>query len=190
MGGSVQQAYICHAAHAIYKLHSYAKNLGVQVLMNKLTLIAALFLVGCPSLSVERNQLLETEPVIQMLPQTNTVLVKKNQEILDTKVWVKRDRIKDSMGPNEEGEYLYYYEYDLYSFSSEKYFVEARSYVVPNEEASFTGLEINGVRRFLQAEDFQLPFMRVVIGYLKSEGKTSLKWLDTGNTKNGYSNVP
>jgi hypothetical protein len=113
----------------------------------------------------------------------------KRYDIPNTDVWVRQEHCIDSMGPYSDGTYEFYYEYDMYYFTSENYFVHARSYIDTPNEASFRGLEVNGENRFLTKHDFQLPFMQTAIEYLLSVGKEKLKWLDTNN-QNGYSTVP
>ena len=130
-----------------------------------------------------------TEDIDDLPSEASAVVVIERNEIPNTNVWVKQEHNIDSMGPFSDGTYVFYYEYDMYYFSSEAYATDARSYVDTPEEASFTGIEVYGEHRFLEVIDFQLPIMNIAIEYLQSKGKTKLEWLDTNN-HGGYSAIP
>jgi len=158
--------------------------------MRYLLLLATLFMGGCTNLPMQNYRTVAPMNMNDLPSHSSAIVILERYDIPNSNVWVKQKHKIDSMGPYSDGTYEYYYEYDMYYFSGEIFSVKARSYVDSSEEASFTALEVNGESRFLEIDDFKLPFMKTVIEYLKSEGKTKLEWLDTSNPNNGYSVVP
>jgi len=94
------------------------------------------------------------------------------------------------MGPDSNGLYEFYYEYDLYEFTQGSETLHARSYASEPEEAHLLGIEVGGQGRLLTATDLGKPLPRAALQYLREAGKSSLTWLDPNNRVNGYSRVP
>lgn len=107
-----------------------------------------------------------------------------------TNIRLTQQHCKDWMGPDEQGLYVYFYEYDTYVFSDGNSKLSARSYIDDDSEAHFLRIEQAGTERFLQCSDFDLPFVSSAMSYLLQNGKTSLTFLDSENHKGGYSPVP
>jgi len=158
--------------------------------MRNILLLITLFLGSCANTAQEEYTVIDTYVMDDLPSQESVTVLLERYDVPNTNIWAKKERIIDSLGPDNDGAYVYYYEYDVYYFTSEKHSVSARTYIDSLSEASFRRLEVNGEKRFLEKDDFELPFMRDVVDYLKSEGKTNLMWLDTENSNNGYSVVP
>lgn len=93
----------------------------------------------------------------------------------------------DAGEPDARGMYVYYYEYDLYSFSEADVAVVARSYRDTPAEAHFLRIEIDGAPRLLHNDDFQRPLVVAATQHLRALGKRELNWLS--GRGNGYEPV-
>ena len=113
-----------------------------------------------------------------------------NKRIGNTNISVSQQHCIDSMGPDENGNYEYYYEYDIYFFTDNKQTVNARSYVDEVTQAQFLRLDTGGAERLLETTDFQSDLVKTAAEYLRSIGKHELLWLDSNNKLDGYSAVP
>jgi hypothetical protein len=105
-------------------------------------------------------------------------------------VHVSRKHCIDKMGPDANGLYEFYYEYDLYEFSQGSETLHARSYTSEPEEAHVLGIESGGQRGLLAESDLAKALVRAALEYLRTTGKTKLTWLDPSNEVNGYSPIP
>jgi hypothetical protein len=94
----------------------------------------------------------------------------------------------DKSEKDDKGFYEYYYEYDMYEFKEEDTLYRVRSYVDTPEEAHFLRKDVNGTRKSLTTSDFNTPFFKSTILYLKAEGKTKFKYL--GGKSGGYEPIP
>ena len=103
---------------------------------------------------------------------------------------VRQTHCIDSLGPDGNGFYEYYYEYDIYEIESDSVLVCARSYVEEPQAAHLLGLVENGTRRLLVENDFSRPQVLAALEYLDSRGKIDLTWLDEANNYDGYTPVP
>jgi len=96
----------------------------------------------------------------------------------------------DKMGPDQDGYYDFYYDYQLFEFSLGTTTLRGRTYEDDPEEAHFLGIEVDGQRRLLSITDFEKPLLRAAIRYFHNSGRTQLNWLDPSNELDGYSPVP
>ena len=103
---------------------------------------------------------------------------------------VSRKHCVDKMGPNQDGYYEFYYDYELIDFSLGTTTLHGRTYADDPEEAHLIALELDGQRKFLSVTDFETPLPRAAIRYFHNSGKTQLNWLDPSNELSGYSPVP
>ena len=111
-------------------------------------------------------------------------------EFEQLKINVTHESCVDSLGPDTDGNYEYYYKYDMYRFTRNNRTVIVRSYTTEPNEAHFLGIEINGKKRLIERADFKSPIVKATIYYLVKTGKSELNWLDQSNTHDGYSKVP
>lgn len=94
----------------------------------------------------------------------------------------------DSSGPDESGVYDYHYEYDIYCFTDDTLSLIARSYIDEPDEAHFLSVQTHGHWRNLVDADWAHHLFHQALSYLRSEGKTQLRWLS--GRANGYESVP
>ena len=100
-----------------------------------------------------------------------------------TKMMIKCKRHVDCSEPDENGLYLYYYEYDLYEFSIGKTVLRAISYTDEPEKVKARGFLQNGkpidMLRY-DSPDVGAELFREAKAYLSSIGKTKFKEFYTG----------
>ena len=96
----------------------------------------------------------------------------------------------DKMGPDENGRYDYYYDYELFEFKSGSNVIHARAYADQKEEAHLTAIDIEDEQRLLSKSDLKTVLGRAAIHYFWNLGKTEVNWLDADNDVDGYSLVP
>jgi hypothetical protein len=108
----------------------------------------------------------------------------------DHAIGVSREHCIDKMGPDQDGYYEFYYDYELFEFSLGTTILHGRSYLDDPEEAHLTGVEVAGETKFLAVTDLQGILPRAAIHYFHTCGKTQLNWLDPSNELNGYSAIP
>ncbi|MEP7452102.1 hypothetical protein [Phyllobacterium sp. SB3] len=94
----------------------------------------------------------------------------------------------DASDPDEDGNYLYYYEYDIYVFSEGDTFFSARAYTDEPDCASFQGKTQAGKDSYLTKDDLDHPLLLAAYNYLKKSGKTELLWF--GEEFSEYLPVP
>ena len=94
----------------------------------------------------------------------------------------------DASEPDEDGQYDYYYEYDIYLFTEGATCFVARSYTDQPGEAHILRIETNGVPRVLTDKDLRHPLSLAAQSHLRSEGKMQLRWLS--GRGDGYESVP
>ena len=111
-------------------------------------------------------------------------------EFDESTISMTQDRCVDSLGLDADGNYEYYYKYDIYRFANNDGALIVRSYSTEPDEAHFLGIETNGKRRMMEKVDFKSPIVKAAISYLIKSGKSELTWLDQSNTHDGYSKVP
>ncbi|MDJ0758290.1 MAG: hypothetical protein QNJ19_02785 [Woeseiaceae bacterium] len=103
---------------------------------------------------------------------------------------VTRSKGVDKMGPDEDGLYEFYYDFELFEFRSGSRVVHGRAYADQENEASLIAIYEDGERRLMSVSDLQADLGRAAIRYFKNIGKTDIKWLDPDNKVTGYSPIP
>ncbi|WP_295686249.1 hypothetical protein [uncultured Nevskia sp.] len=130
---------------------------------------------------------------VQLLPQTpderssfpDVMIVHAGKEVR-----VSRTHCIDKQGPDESGHYLFYYEYDLYDFTSDRESVRAKSYSDEPDEVSFLGMQREHEHTFLTKRFIaSSPLIAAACLYLTSSSKCRFRWLDPDNTEVGYSEM-
>ncbi len=96
----------------------------------------------------------------------------------------------DSSGPDSNGAYEFYYDYETIVFELGDESISGKKYADTPEEASLIRIKEQGKERLLENADFKKELVKVSISYLKANGAKSVKYLDRANTHNGYSEVP
>lgn len=96
----------------------------------------------------------------------------------------------DSSGPDSDGFYEFYYDYETFVFELEKESVSGKRYSDTQEEASFTRITDLDGERYIESRDFEKELLRSAISYLKARGAETITYLDPSNTFNGYSKIP
>ena len=99
-------------------------------------------------------------------------------------------RCIDSSGPDSNGAYEFYYDYETIVFEHESGSVSGRRYADTPDEASLIRINDSCEERFLKEADFKKELVKISVSYLKANGAMSVKYLDRSNTVNGYSVVP
>ncbi|EJM99256.1 hypothetical protein [Phyllobacterium sp. YR531] len=83
----------------------------------------------------------------------------------------------DASEPDEEGNYLYYYEYDIYVFSKDDAVFFVRAYTDEPDCASFQSRSEGSNDYLLKDADLHHPLLLLACEYLRKSGKTRLQWL-------------
>ncbi|MBY6192152.1 hypothetical protein KUV22_17165 [Microbulbifer agarilyticus] len=99
-------------------------------------------------------------------------------------------RCIDSSGPDSNGAYEFYYDYETFVFELGDESISGKKYADTPEEASLIRIKERGKERLFENADFKKELVKVSISYLKANGAKSVKYLDRANTHNGYSEVP
>ena len=84
----------------------------------------------------------------------------------------------DASEPDAEGEYEYYYEFDIFAFEEGELTLKARSYSDESTRVSLMGLEQTGKQRTLEYKDLTRPLVQQAIDHLRSIGKTEVRWFN------------
>ena len=77
-----------------------------------------------------------------------------------------------------DGDYDYYYEYDIYRFTLGGLSLVVRSYSDTSAQASILGLEEAGKSRALQFKDLQRPLVQQAKAHLQELGKQDVRWFN------------
>ena len=96
----------------------------------------------------------------------------------------------DSSGPDSNGVYEFYYDYESIVFELGGESVSGKRYADTPEEASLIRIRELDEERLLEGADFTKDLLKISISYLKASGAKSVKYLDRSNTISGYSIVP
>jgi hypothetical protein len=89
----------------------------------------------------------------------------------------------DNGEKDADGNYDFYYEFDVFSFSEGSFSLYARSYIEDSALVSFTNSTRDEKVIFLTAADFKKPFFIEACTYLHAIGKQQFQYLDK---KQGY----
>lgn len=96
----------------------------------------------------------------------------------------------DSSGPDSNGAYEFYYDYETIIFDLGSESVSGKRYADTPEEASLIRIKDSSRERLLEASDFKKELVKVSVSYLIANGAKSVKYLDQSNTISGYSEFP
>lgn len=96
----------------------------------------------------------------------------------------------DSSGPDSNGTYEFYYDYETIIFELGSESVSGKRYADTPEEASLIRITDLSGERLLEASDFRKELVKVSVSYLVANGAKSVQYLDQSNTISGYSEVP
>lgn len=96
----------------------------------------------------------------------------------------------DSSGPDRNGDYEFYYDYETIIFDLGTESISGKRYADTPEEASLIRIKDLGGERLIEASDLKKEIVKVSISYLKANGAKSVKYLDQSNTISGYSEFP
>lgn len=84
----------------------------------------------------------------------------------------------DASDPDANGDYEYYYEYDIFLFSEGELTLQARSYSDESRSVSLMGLKQAGKHRTLEYKDLQRPLVQQAVDYMRNAGKTEVRWFN------------
>lgn len=90
---------------------------------------------------------------------------------------VKCERQIGVGGQNEDGTYLFRYEYDIYRFIEADVVLVARSYVDQPEEVHFLSLERRGNAQALSEADVASRLAQEARRFLQQRGMSEFNWL-------------
>lgn len=96
----------------------------------------------------------------------------------------------DSYGPDTNGSYEFYYDYDVIFFELGSESVSGKRYADTPEEASLIRITESGKERFFEDADFKKELLKISILYLQANGASIVKYLDRSNKISGYSAAP
>lgn len=96
----------------------------------------------------------------------------------------------DSLGPDSDGVYQAYYDYETIILEMGNETVFAKRYADTPEEASLIRIKDSTGERLLQLDDFNRDLIKTAISFLINSGAENIKYLDKFNQKSGYSPVP
>ncbi|WP_419811488.1 hypothetical protein [Bacterioplanoides sp.] len=96
----------------------------------------------------------------------------------------------DSIGPDSDGMYQAYYDYETIILEVDNETVSAKRYADTPEEASLIRIKDSKGERLLQLDDFNKVLIKTEISFLRNSGSENIIYLDTSNQKIGYSTVP
>ncbi|WP_045859535.1 hypothetical protein [Teredinibacter purpureus] len=96
----------------------------------------------------------------------------------------------DSSGPDSDGAYGFYYDYETIIFELGNESVSGKRYADTPEEASLIRITDLSGERLLETSDFKKELVKVSVSYLIVNGAKSVQYLDQSNTISGYSEVP
>ncbi len=96
----------------------------------------------------------------------------------------------DSQGPDSNGMYSFYYDYETIIFEMGNESLSGKRYSDTPEEVSLTRIKEANNERLLEVSDFNKSLVKVAISYLKNNGAETVVYLDKSNQTNGYSPVP
>lgn len=96
----------------------------------------------------------------------------------------------DSLGPDSDGMYQAYYDYETIILEMDNKTVSAKRYADTPEEASLIKIKDSTSERLLRLDDFNRDFIKTAISFLISNGAENIMYLDKSNKKIGYSPVP
>ena len=85
----------------------------------------------------------------------------------------------DASEKDKNGNYDYYYEYDIYTFKDKNITLIARSYTDEAEEIHFLRTIQNEKPRGVSKTDLERPFFNEILEYLKSVNKKKINWLSS-----------
>ena len=98
-------------------------------------------------------------------------------------------RCVDSYGPDSDGAYEFYYDYETIVFEVGDESVSGKRYSDTPREASLIRFKDLSGERLLDRSDFKKSLIRSSVSYLKVNGAEFVKYLDQSNTITGYSEV-
>jgi hypothetical protein len=96
----------------------------------------------------------------------------------------------DSLGPDSDGMYQAYYDYETIILEMDNKTVYAKRYADTPEEASLIRIKDSTGERLLRLDDFNGDLIKTGISFLISNGAENIMYLDKSNQKTGYSSVP
>lgn len=96
----------------------------------------------------------------------------------------------DSLGPDSDGMYQTYYDYETITLELDNETVSAKRYADTPEEASLIRIKDATGERLLQLDDFDRDLIKTAISFLVKSGAENIMYLDKFNKINGYSPVP
>ena len=96
----------------------------------------------------------------------------------------------DSLGPDSDGMYQAYYDYETIILEMDNVTVSAKRYADTPEDASLTRIKDSTGERLLQLGDFNRDIIKTAISFLRNSGAENIMYLDKFNKKSRYSPVP
>lgn len=101
---------------------------------------------------------------------------------------IHRSQHVDKSDLDENGEYDYYYEFEIFEFEEHGEKIVARSYADAPAEAYFIRIESKGKARTLVSDDLKTALFKGATRYLEEQGKSDIRWL-SGKGMAGYEPV-
>lgn len=93
----------------------------------------------------------------------------------------------DSSGPDSDGAYEFYYDYETIIFDLGGESISGKRYADTLEEVYLTGIKDLGGERLIEESDLKKEIVKVTLSYLKANGAKSVKYFDIVS---GYSEFP
>ncbi|MEC8523161.1 MAG: hypothetical protein VXZ24_02820 [Pseudomonadota bacterium] len=114
----------------------------------------------------------------------------QNRTIVLGKTRINISHCIDYTGPDGDGKYQSYYDYETIIFEMDGETVRVRRYKDTPEEASLLRISDSLGSRLLQLEDFDRNIIKTAVSFLVNSGAENVMYLDEANQASGYSQVP
>ena len=166
-------------AHLIWALYAIMKT-------THLILTALLLVVSVSAMSEEEFSIISTS--VSELPYNIDCDPEKITSFGRARIMITH--CIDSLGPDSDGIYQTYYDYETIIFELDNETISAKRYADTPEEASLIKFKDSTGERLLQLDDFDRDLIKMAITFLISNGAEKIMYLDKFNKENGYSPAP
>ncbi len=165
-----------------------AANAGVIEIMKTTHIILAVLLLAVSGnvMSEEEYSIIGTS--VSELPYNIDCDPERN--LIFGKARITITHCIDSLGPDSNGMYKAYYDYETIILEMDNETVSAKRYADTPEEASLIRIKDTTGERLLRLDDFNRELIKTAISFLINNGAENLMYLDKFNQKSGYSPIP
>lgn len=116
----------------------------------------------------------------------------ESDQPIEEQIFYERQRIRlvrthcvDKMGPDKDGCFEFYYDYEEFAFSLGSETLHARAYA-KEREASLRAIEVSGKTQSLDPGALSTTLVRAAVDYFRRQGRDQVRWLNPADAKNGY----